>query len=405
MERISDANLTGNELKRVRQKRRILSLLYKHIMLTGPEISKRIGVSLPTALSLIYELIDQNLVETRGSAESSGGRRPALYGLAGNSLVVVACEIERYKGKVVLYNSNNQKISPIHYFDTNINDDQLTKKILTHARQLIEENKIEEKRVFGIGVIMPGLIDERQGVNFSIRNKKLGNIQERLHQEFPKIIYVNNDARMQAFGEYIFGAARNHKNSIIVNWSWGIGLGIIMEGKLYNGSDGFAGELSHIQMVEDGNLCFCGKRGCLETVSSASVIVNEAMQGIKEKRVSQLTEKFKENPCSLTPEDVIIAAKSGDEFSIQLLHQVGLALGKGLALTIHLLNPEMIVLGGPVSTANQFVLNPIQQSLNKYCLEHIAANTKLVISDIWEHSGLLGVTAMLYQKIFSELMD
>ncbi|MDD2380661.1 MAG: ROK family protein, partial [Mariniphaga sp.] len=205
MERISDANLTGNELKRVRQKRRILSLLYKHIMLTGPEISKRIGVSLPTALSLIYELIDQNLVETRGSAESSGGRRPALYGLAGNSLVVVACEIERYKGKVVLYNSNNQKISPIHYFDTNINDDQLTKKILTHARQLIEENKIEEKRVFGIGVIMPGLIDERQGVNFSIRNKKLGNIQERLHQEFPKIIYVNNDARMQAFGEYIFG--------------------------------------------------------------------------------------------------------------------------------------------------------------------------------------------------------
>ncbi|MDD2380660.1 MAG: ROK family protein, partial [Mariniphaga sp.] len=195
------------------------------------------------------------------------------------------------------------------------------------------------------------------------------------------------------------------KNSIIVNWSWGIGLGIIMEGKLYNGSDGFAGELSHIQMVEDGNLCFCGKRGCLETVSSASVIVNEAMQGIKEKRVSQLTEKFKENPCSLTPEDVIIAAKSGDEFSIQLLHQVGLALGKGLALTIHLLNPEMIVLGGPVSTANQFVLNPIQQSLNKYCLEHIAANTKLVISDIWEHSGLLGVTAMLYQKIFSELMD
>ena len=250
---------------------------------------------------------------------------------------------------------------------------------------------------------MPGLIDEANGINFTIKNKSHRNIRERLEKKFEKLVYVNNDARMQAYGEYIFGAARGHKNAIVVTWSWGVGLGVIIDGKLYNGSTGFAGELSHIQLVEDGNLCICGKRGCLETVTSAYVLVREAIKGINENRVSQLTEQFKGKTNELKPEDVILAARAGDEFSIHLLHQVGLALGKGLSITLQLLNPDIIVLGGPVSMANQFVLTSIQQSLNKYCLEQIYANTRIVISEIWEQSGLLGVTAMMYQKIFSDL--
>jgi predicted NBD/HSP70 family sugar kinase len=208
---------------------------------------------------------------------------------------------------------------------------------------------------------------------------------------------------MQAYGEYVFGAAKGHKNAIVVNWSYGVGLGIIIDGKLYNGTNGFAGELSHIQLVEDGNLCICGKRGCLETVASAYVLEREAKKGIKENRISQLTEQFKNHPEEIKSEDVISAARSGDEFSIHLLHQVGLALGKGLSVTLQLLNPDIIVLGGPVSAANQFVLTSIQQSLNKFCLEQIYSNTRIVVSEIWEQSGLLGVTAMMYQKLFSDL--
>ncbi|MFW6259800.1 MAG: ROK family protein, partial [Tangfeifania sp.] len=197
-------------------------------------------------------------------------------------------------------------------------------------------------------------------------------------------------------------AAKGHPNAIVVNWSWGVGLGIIMGGKLYNGANGFAGELSHIQLVENGDLCICGKRGCLETVTSAYVLLREAVKGIEEKRVSQLTGTFSGKTDDLTPEDVIKAAKAGDEFSIQLLHNLGLSLGKGLSITIQLINPDIIVLGGPISSANQFVLNPIQQSLNKYCLEQIVANTQIVISDIWDQSGLLGITAMLFEKLFSD---
>ncbi|MFW6289417.1 MAG: ROK family transcriptional regulator [Mariniphaga sp.] len=395
--------LSGNLLKKYRQKKKILYLLYKHGSLSGPVISKRIGVSLPTVISLLNELIELKYVESCGTGASRGGRKPVLFGLAGNSIFIIACEIERYRGKIIIYNSHNKPVTSLVKFETHIDDNKLIDKIYHHAQELIGKHQINEARILGVGITMPGLIDEEEGINFTIKNEAYRNVKQRLEQRFNKLVYVNNDARMQAYGEYHFGAAHGYSNAIIVTWNWGVGLGVIIDGKLYNGSTGFAGELSHIQLVEDGNLCICGKRGCLETVTSAYVLVQEAIKGINEERVSQLTQQFNGRTNELKPEDVIQAARTGDEFSIHLLHQVGLALGKGLSVTLQLLNPGIIVLGGPVSAANQYVLTSIQQSLNKYCLEQIYVNTKIVISDIWEHSGLLGVTAMLYQKLFSEL--
>ncbi|MFW6290253.1 MAG: ROK family transcriptional regulator [Mariniphaga sp.] len=388
-------------MKKYKQKKKILHILYQQGNLTGQSISKQVGVSLPTVISLLNELVAAGYVESCGTGMSHGGRKPVLYGLIENSIYVIACEVERYRAKITVYNAHNRAVSSLKRFETSIDDNQLADKIYDHSRQLIQKHGIDESRIYGVGVTMPGLIDEKQGINFTIKDENYQNIKHRLEQKFKGYVYVNNDARMQAYGEYRFGAARGHNNAIVVTWSWGVGLGIIVNGKLYNGSNGFAGELSHIQLVEEGNLCICGKRGCLETVTSAYVIVKEAIKGINENRVSQLTERFQGRTDQLTPDDIIMAAKSGDEFSIQLLHQVGLALGKGLSVILQLLNPGIIVLGGPISAANQYVLPSIQQSLNKYCLEQIYANTQIVISDIWEQSGLLGVTAMLYQNLFS----
>jgi predicted NBD/HSP70 family sugar kinase len=304
---------------------------------------------------------------------------------------------------MIIYDSHNKPVTSLIYFDTSIDDNDLVGKIDSNVQNLINEAGIDESRIFGLGLTMPGLIDETCGINYTIKNKKYANVKERLKAKFPNLIHVNNDARMQAYGEYIFGKAKGHSNAVIVNWSWGIGMGMIFNGKLYNGSTGFAGELSHAKFVDDGDLCICGKRGCLETVGSLYVLVNNAIDGIQNNVVSQLTVSFKNRINELQPEDIINAAKSGDEFAISLLNKVGLAVGKGLSFTIQLLNPEIIVLGGIVSKANQYILTPIQQALNKYCLEQISSNVKIVISENWEQSGLLGVTAMLFQELFSDL--
>ncbi len=397
--------LVGGELKKYRQKKMVLNLLYKNGELSGSKVSTGIGVSLPTALTTLNELVDLNLVEIRGVGMSSGGRKPVLFGLRKDSVFVIACELGRYKGKMTIYNGNNQHITPVINFDVHIDEPELADKIYDNALILIEKYQIDENKIYGLGVTMPGLIDEQQGINFTIKNKEYQNIKERLESKFDGLVYVNNDARMQAYGEFIFGTAKGYNNAIIVNWSWGIGLGVILNGKLYNGSTGFAGELSHIKVVEEGDLCICGKSGCLETVASANVLLKNAVSGINSGRVSQLTQKYKNKIDSLKFEDIIEAAKSGDEFSISLLTQIGLALGKGLSFVIQLLNPNVIVLGGPISRANQYVLTPIQQSLNKYCLEQIYSNTKILVSKNWEQSGLLGLTAMMFQKIFSDSLN
>lgn len=403
VENIQNIELTGNELKNYRQKKKILSLLYQNNTLSGTAISNKIGVSLPTALSLLKELKEVQAVEKKGIGASKGGRRPVLFGLKNDSILIIACELGRFEGKVGIYDSHNKLVAPIAVFKSGVDDDDLVEKIYNVSRQIITKKRIDPNRIFGVGLAMPGLIDESTGINYTIKNKAFQNIRERLQEKFHRLVYVNNDARMQAYGEFIFGKAAGHTNAMVINWNWGLGLGMILDGKLYNGATGFSGELSHTKFVEEGDLCICGKRGCLETVTSVSVLLRLAKEAIKDGIVSQLTGKFKDKCDDLSVNDIIKAAKRGDEFCIKLLNNVGLALGKALSNTIQLLNPDIIVLGGIVSEANQYVLTSIQQSINQYCLEQILGNTKIVVSEKWEHSGLLGLTAMLYQKLFSNM--
>lgn len=394
--------MSVNELKQYRYKKSILRLLYHSEPVSAPDLSKKIGISLPTVLMLLNDLISSGLVTVMGTGASTGGRKPALYGLSDESLFVIACDMGRYSAKMTIFNSHNQRVTPLKYIDTHIDDVELVPKLYKAAQELITVYNIPQDKIFGLGVDMPGLVDSRQGINYTIKNPDFQEVRKHLETEFQTFVYIDNDARMQAYGEYVFGKAKNRRNAIVVNWSWGVGLGMILNGELYGGTTGFAGELSHIQMAEEGDLCICGKRGCLETVASANTILKLARQGISEGRVSQLTEQFRNNPGDMTPEHVIGAARSGDEFSISILNKIGLSLGKGLSVLIQLMNPEIIVLGGPISKANQYVLTPIQQALNKFCLEKIVSNTTIVTSEIDEHSGLLGSAAMVYQHLFSD---
>lgn len=402
---IEKTSLTGNVLKNYRRKKKILDLLYHEDTLSATEIGKRIGVSVPTSISLLKELSEEELVELRGTGPSKGGRRPAMFGLKSDSIFVVSCELGRYSCKIGIYDSHNQLVAPIVSFETSIDDEELVNKIHEEASKIINTRKINPNRIYGVGVAMPGLVDENEGINHTIKKKEFRNVEARIREKFDKLIYISNDARMQAYGEFIFGEAKGHQNALIVNWNWGLGLGMILDGKLYSGSTGFAGEFSHIKFEEEGDLCICGKRGCLETVSSVYVLIRRAQEAVKAGKVSQLTARFSGKENEITVEDIIQAARTGDECSIMLLQTVGADVGKAMANVIQLLNPDIIVLGGVVSGARQYVLGPIQQSIQKHCLEQISGNVRLVVSEDWQQSGLLGVTAMLFQKLFSNMYN
>lgn len=399
---VKNTALSGNELKKYRQKKRILRLLYRHEDLSTPQISKHINVSMPTAIALLNDLKKSKYVVSKGIGVSKGGRKPLIYGLAKDSIYVIACDMGRYSTKMTIFNTHNKQVTTLKSIETSIDDNELEEKLFRNANDLISEFNIPYDKILGIGVDMPGLVDSHTGINYTVKDEKYRDIRKRIESKFNKLVYIDNDARMQAFGEFIFGKAKGKNNAIVINWNWGIGLGMILNGKIYNGTTGFAGELSHIKMVEDGDLCICGKSGCLETIASAHTLLKYAKQGINNNVTTQLKTILNRGD-KLTIENIINAAKMGDEFSISILSKVGMALGKGLSIIIQVLNPEIIVLSGSLTKARQFVLTPIQQSLNKYCIEKISSNSKIIISELSENSGLLGVTATLYQKVFSDM--
>ncbi len=395
--------ISATELNKIRQKKKILSLLHTHGDTSAPELSKLLKISLPTCFALLNDLITLGYVKNLGIGESSGGRKPNLYGLPQNGFYVISCDFARFHAHMAICDCNNKFVTPVVEIDTHIDDPDLVEKLFQTAQKLMNDNQIPNDKVYGLGVDMPGLVDSKTGINYTIKDKKHQNVRRLLKQRFNKLVYVDNDARMHAFGEYHFGEAKKYKDVIFIHWSWGLGLGIFINGQLCSGNKGFAGELSHIPMVENGELCICGKRGCLETIACSNTIMRRVKQGFADQEISSLINNFKDRPEKVTPEDVINAARQGDDFCISILNEIGKAMGKGLSYIIQLLNPEIIVLSGPLSRAKQYVLSPIQQSLNRLCLEKISENTAIIVSELGDQSALLGTSEMVFQKIFTEM--
>ena len=399
----SAKKVSSADLNKIRQKKNILSLMRTNGYTSAPGLSEVLKISLPTCILLLNDLLLSGYVKNFGIGESSGGRKPNLYGLPEDRFYVISCDFSRFSANMAIINCYHKFVTPIIEINTHIDDPLLVDKLYGAAQQLMTEHQIPDERVFGIGVDMPGLINSKTGINYTIRDKKKQNIGRDLKLRFNKLIYIDNDARMHAQGEFHFGAAKEFKDAIIIHWSWGLGLGIFVNGQICSGKNGFAGEFSHIPLAENGELCICGKRGCLETIASSNTIIRRVRQGFTDNEISALITQFKENAENVTPEDVINFARQGDEFCISILNEIGTAMGKGLSYLIQLLNPEVIVLSGPLSKAKQYVLSPIQQSLNRYCLEKISESSLLLISDMGDQSALLGTSEMIFQKVFTEI--
>ena len=210
--------------------------------------------------------------------------------------------------------------------------------------------------------------------------------------------FIENDSSLIALAELTFGAARNKKSAMVVNLGWGIGLGLIINGELFRGHNGFAGEFSHIPLFLNNKLCSCGKSGCLETEASLLVVVEKAQEGIRNGRLTmlkqhQLTENF-----DRASQAVISAAEQGDKFAVELLSESGYSIGRGVAILIHLLNPETIILSGRGSSAGKIWQVPIQQALNEHCIPRLAGNTSIRISELGYNAEIIGAASLVMEN-------
>jgi len=395
-------DLSNVEKKKHVLKQRVVRYLYFHGPKSAAQISKKLKSSIPTISSIINELIDIDVIVEQGQGDSSGGRRPNLYGLQDNVFYILGIDIGWFTTKIAIFNTQLKNISgfvnhPLHLKEM----PNPVEEIYQLANKLIEKTGIDKNKLIGVGIDMPGLVDAERGENYTHFSDNSKPVAKQFEDLFKLPVFIENDAKARALAEYRYGLARGTKNTMVLHVGWGLGLGMIINGQLYRGKSGFAGEFSHIPMVENGLLCQCGKQGCLETVASGTALVRLAKEGLEAGKNSTLRNKINEGQ-ELIPKTIIEAANEGDQFAISIISQVGFELGKGIAVLIQLFNPELIILGGRVAEANQYLLTPIEQALNHYSIPKLRNQAEIVISKLGTNANILGAVAMVSENIFEK---
>ncbi|WP_096434670.1 ROK family glucokinase [Alteribacter populi] len=252
----------------------------------------------------------------------------------------------------------------------------------------------------GIGVGAPGFIEVETGfiyhaVNIGWKNYPL---KERLEKETSVPVFADNDANLAAAGEMWKGAGNGAQNMLCVTLGTGVGGGIISEGLVVHGAYGMAGEIGHITSVpEGGTPCNCGKTGCLETVSSATGIVRLAMEKIQTQKEGALYSLFNEKG-TLTSKDVFDAAQQHDTIALDVVHEAMYQLGLAIGNLANSLNPNVIVIGGGVSRAGEYLLKALHPHFNRFALPKIAEETTLRIANLGNDAGVIGAAWLVKQN-------
>jgi len=392
------------EEKKSSYKKRIIKEIYFSSLISCADLSEKINKSLPLTTKILNELIDEGLVIETGHAASTGGRRPAMYSLKPGVMHVIAVAMDQLVTKIALVDLSDSTIKEITKFELKLDKNpnalfELTKNI----DEFINNCSIPKDKIIGVGIGMPGFINSKKGLNYTYFTTGESNLNDHLSKKLGLPVFIDNDSSLIALAELKFGAARNKQNAMVINISWGIGLGLILNGELFRGSDGFAGEFSHIPLFSNNKLCECGKSGCLETEASLLVVIEKARKALADGRPSFLKE-LPANNFDEACKEIIKAAEKGDKLTVELLSEAGYTIGRGVAILIHILNPEIIILSGRGSLAGKIWLAPIQQALNEYCIPRLGANTVIQISELGYNAELIGAASLVIEHYEMSMM-
>jgi predicted NBD/HSP70 family sugar kinase len=380
----------------------IIRCLYFGKALSCAELNDFLDKSLPSISKAIGELIDEGFVIEQGYAPSRGGRKPLMYALQSSARYIVTVAMDQLSTRIQMLDLLNNPVADIAINELNLfTDPHALSTLIDYINDYIAATGIAKNKIAGIGIGMPGFIDAAEGINYTYLDSAGQNLTQVITTQTGVPTYIENDSSLIALAEQKFGIAKNQKDVMVINLGWGIGLGMIINGEIYRGHNGFAGEFSHIPLSEDGALCICGKRGCLEAEASMLVVAQKAIKGIKKGHISSLkyTDKDQSN---LVGNAIMEAANNGDQFAIELLSDAGYKIGKALAILIHIMNPESIILSGRGAIVGKILLAPIQQALNKYCIPRLVSSTELLISDLGFNAELIGTAVLVMENFDTE---
>jgi len=385
----------------------VLNLLYYNGTYTIADLSVLTSKSIPSITKIINELLAAQLITEEGLAPSTGGRRAIHYTINSKlDCYILTVAIDQHYSSAVIYNLHNEQVTATHTIENHLDKgDTAFEQIVSLIETTLAHSQYPKSTILGIGISMPGFVDNVAGTNGSYKDSsvQLFDIRNQLQSILDIPTYIENDSTAIAIAEQNFGNAKDISHALVINMGWGVGLGIIVDGNLFRGYSGYAGEFSHIPLSKSSKLCSCGKRGCLEVEASLSATVEEIKERLLagEKSILQLTD-FTDQLTST--EAVFSAAQNGDQLAISALSKAGYMLGKGIATLIHIMNPQKIIISGRGAHAGNIIMPQIQTAVNDFCIPKIANKTKIEISDM-KQAQLIGTASIVFEYALSKFAN
>jgi len=274
--------------------------------------------------------------------------------------------------------------------------------ILESVYRALEQADVAVSALTAIGVGAPGISNPETGILFTSPNLPGWRdvpLRDIVQEKLGKKAFLINDANAAALGELYFGAARGARNFIYITISTGIGGGIVINGNIYSGALGTAGEVGHMTIDDDGLMCNCGNRGCWETLASGTALAREARHRIKEGVRTSILEYAGGDVEKVTAQVIHSAAEQGDSLAKELIARTGYYVGVGLANIINIFNPELIVIGGGLSNIGDMLLEPAFEVAGERAYKEAFQTVRFASAELGRNSGVLGAAAFAIREI------
>ncbi|MBH1938480.1 ROK family transcriptional regulator [Streptomyces sp. AV19] len=361
--------------------------------LTQAEIARATGLSAATVSNIVRELKDTGTVEV--TPTSSGGRRARSVSLSGDAGIVIGVDFGHTHLRVAIGNLAHRVLAEeAEPLDVDASAAQGLARAEHLVKSLIAREGIDPRKIVGVGLGVPGPIDVESGVlgSTAILPGWAGtNPRDELAARLDVPVHVDNDANLGALGELVWGAGRGAADLAYIKVASGVGAGLVINGQIYRGPGGTAGEIGHITLDESGPVCRCGNRGCLETFTAHRYV---------------LPLLHSAHGPDLTAPRMVRLARDGDAGCRRVIADVGRHIGSGVASLCNLLNPSRIVLGGDLADAGELVLAPIRESVGRYAIPSAARQLEVVPGALGGRAEVLGALALVLSEMGdSTLLD
>ncbi|MCD7962312.1 MAG: ROK family transcriptional regulator [Rikenellaceae bacterium] len=392
-------SVKGVEYKNIIIKKNIITFFTQNRRSTIASLAQELKMSIPSITKLINEMISEGIIIDSGKIATNGGRRPNIYGLAESSIYFIGINVSKRHISFVLTGLSNEIIDIKRNIPFQLkNTDECLEDLCSQINKYVAELDIDSDKIMGVGMTLSGRVNSKSGYSYYYFNNTEKPLSQILEEKTGFTFLIENETRSSCYAEYLNGREKGVKNLLYFYLSHGLAVGIIVDGKLYYGKSGFAGEFGHSPFFNNGIICQCGKKGCLETEISGQALERTMINKINEGNTTMLSESYKEKQ-TLSLTDIIVAAKKEDVLSIELIEEMARKAGKSIATLINMFNPEQLIIGGTIAAAGDYFMLPMISAVNKYSLSLVNKDTEFSLSQLGEDGEVLGVAMLIKEKI------